>query len=424
MNLRNPSNCAHSSTDWDVVVVGAGAAGLMAAYRAASRHRNVLLVEKNRKTGVKILMSGGTRCNLTHNTDRKGIVAAFGKNGKFLHSALAALSPDDVVKLFNSLGVETKIESTGKIFPSSDRSVHVRDALVRLLEQTSCALQIESPIRNICFEHGRFQLETELQNLSSEKVIVTCGGQSYPRCGTSGDGYPWAEAFGHTIVSPIPALAPVVLNELWPRELSGITLDDVEVSVLNGENKILEKRRGSFLFTHTGCSGPSAMNVSRAIERHRGEHLNLRLDFIPNVNEERLWEQIWQQRGQSGTQTVGQLFAQNGLSSLPRRLIERILVAANTSIDERAAEVGKSKLRTAVRMAKSTLVKIGGTRGFDKAEVTSGGVNLKEVNSSTMESKLQPGLFFAGEILDLDGPIGGFNFQAAFSTGWLAGENV
>ena len=215
----------------DVVVIGAGAAGLMAAARAAGRGLKTLLVEKNRKIGVKILMSGGTRCNLTQQTDARGIVAAFGRQGSFLHSALARLDPEGLVALFHQAGVATKVEGTGKVFPVSDSAVDVRDALVRLTRQAGCEIRTDCAVTDLRRDAEGFSLVTSHEVLRARNVIVTTGGQSYPGCGTTGDGYRWLEQMGHSLIAPVPALVPIVIGEQWPRELSGITLDDVALEV-------------------------------------------------------------------------------------------------------------------------------------------------------------------------------------------------
>lgn len=406
---------------WDVIVVGAGAAGLMAAYRAADRGLKTLLLEKNRKIGVKILISGGTRCNLTHATDAAGIVAAYGRRqGRFLHAPLAALPPEAVVELFHAQGVETKTEPTGKVFPASDRAVDVRDALVRYVRQTICQVRIESAVESIERTQVGYCVRLAGKELHARNVIVTSGGQSYPGCGTTGDGYRWAAELGHTIVEPVPALAPIVIGDQWPRELSGVTIEDVELSVVGKGSRPIERSRASFLFTHFGLSGPAPMNVSRAFSRCSPSELTLWADFWPAENGERLREAVMRNLSAGSAKSVGGVI----WPELPRRLVDHVLAASGVDPRQRCSEVSHKKLRAALEFLKRCPLHVQGTRGFAKAEVTAGGVDLAEIDSSTMQSKLQPGLYFAGEVLDLDGPIGGYNFQAAFSTGYLAGERV
>src|SRR5262245_12081820 len=218
--------------DWEVVVVGAGAAGLLAATRAAERGRRTLLLDKNKRPGVKILMSGGTRCNLTQATDERGIVEAFGKEGKFLHSALAALGPRDVVQLIEAEGVPTKTEATGKIFPVSDKAADVLGALMRRLERSGCIVAKGEAVTAIDRSDGRFEIRTDRRMLTAHALAITTGGCSYPGCGTTGDGYPWAAKLRHTIVPPRPALVPVETSLAWVHNLKGITIPDVAVKVV------------------------------------------------------------------------------------------------------------------------------------------------------------------------------------------------
>ncbi|HYO26610.1 MAG TPA: NAD(P)/FAD-dependent oxidoreductase [Lacipirellulaceae bacterium] len=410
---------------WDVVVIGAGAAGLLAATRAAERGRRTLLVERNRKPGVKILMSGGTRCNLTHATDRRGIVEAFGAQGPFLHSALARLGPDELVAMFHAAGVPTKIESTGKVFPESDRAFDVLVALREMLEASGAELALDETVlaveRGADPEAAGFAVRTTDRTLHAEKVIVTVGGQSYPDCGTRGDGYAWAKSLGHTIVPPRPALAPLVSPDGWVHELRGVTVADVQVSVGPAGAKPTASRRGSFLFTHFGLSGPVAMDLSRVVtERPQAGQWQVLCDFVPALAGEALLARLAHEAAQSGKKSAINVVTEWA----PRRLAEALFQRAGLPIERRIAELSRAGRTAIVAALKSTAISITGSLGFKKAEVTAGGVSLAEVDSRTMQSKLVPNLYFAGEILDLDGPIGGYNFQAAFSTGFLAGESV
>jgi predicted Rossmann fold flavoprotein len=406
----------------DTIVVGAGAAGLVAAAEAAGRGRRTLLLEKNRRPGVKILMSGGTRCNLTHATDKWGIIKAYGSQGNFLHSALAALSPADLVKLVEDEGVPTKVEETGKIFPVSNRATDILDALLRRLHRSGAQLVTNEPAQRLERQPDGFRLYTSGCELVAPKVIVTVGGQSYPGSGTTGDGYAWAAALGHTIVPPRPALVPLTTGESWISALSGITIPDVAVELfVNAEPQPIDRRRGSLLFTHFGLSGPVILDISRSFTALASPVApRLVCDFAPEVTSERLNDELRLAAAADGKRTIANLLADR----LPKRLAESLVQRAGLQIEGRAAEFSKHARTSLVRAAKATEIPLTGSRGFAKAEVTAGGVALDEIDSRTMESKLVPGLYFAGEILDLDGPIGGYNFQAAFSTGVLAGRSV
>lgn len=411
---------------WDLIVVGAGAAGLLAAARAAERGLTTLLLEKNRKPGVKILISGGTRCNLTHATDARGICDAFGPSGRFLRSALAALGPQQLVDLIEAEGVATKIEPTGKIFPVSNKATDVLGALVRRLERSGSTLALDEPA--ICVERGDggFRVQTPRRSLHARKLLITTGGQSYPGCGTTGDGYAWLRALSHTIAAPRPALVPITTDVPWLRALQGITVPDVEVRVRapDVDGAVLARRRGSLLVAHFGLSGPVVLDVSRVVSGYGNpRRLELACDFLPNASEEELDATLRRACADEGKKQVVAL-ATLCCGSLPRRLVETFVELAELPADRRAAELGKADRRRLVHAMKRLTIPVTGTLGFKKAEVTAGGVVLDEVDSRTMQSKIVPCLYLAGEILDVDGPIGGYNFQAAFSTGWLAAESL
>ena len=402
---------------WDVVVVGAGAAGLLAAIRAAECGRRVLLLEKNRKPGVKILMSGGTRCNLTHATDEAGIVAAYGPPGRFLHSALAALSVQETIDLFEAEGVAVKVEETGKIFPVSNKALDVLEALLRRLRRSGATLALEQPVRELQPDPPGFALTTPSGVVRAGRVVLTTGGQSYPGSGTTGDGYAFARRLGHTIVPPRPALVPVAIDAPWATELRGVTLPDVGVRIMEGTT-VLQSGRGSLLFAHFGLSGPVVLDLSRVVSGHpEPKSLALEIDLLPGWKEHDLDEWLRVETAASGKKQLAAVLS----AHLPRRLCDAVLPQAGLPVERRAAALSRADRGRLASCLKRLRLPITGTLGFGKAEVTAGGVALTEVDSRTMRSKLVPDLFIAGELLDLDGPIGGYNFQAAWSTGWLAG---
>jgi predicted Rossmann fold flavoprotein len=419
---------------YDCIVLGAGAAGLIAAFTAAERNHRTLLLEKNARAGVKILMSGGTRCNLTQHTDNRGIIAAYGDQGRFLHAPLAVLSPADLVKLIEDEGVPTKVEETGKIFPVSNQASDVVAALLRRLDRSGAELSLGEPANGLIRAADGFQVVTPLRTLTSSRVIVTTGGLSYPGSGTTGDGYAWARALGHTIVATRPALTPLTTNDRWVQELTGLTIPDVLVQIVptsgdpipslslrqvkGNKRGVLAEQRGSFLFTHFGLSGPAVLDVSRAVTSHLApQSLQLLCDFLPGTRLEMIDERLREECAIEGKRQ-----ALGALSRLiPRRLAESFFQQLGLSAELRGAELSKRDRARMVQLVKQCRINLSGALGYKKAEVTAGGVALIEIDSKTMQSKLVPGLFFAGEVLDLDGPIGGYNFQAAFSTGRLAG---
>ena len=408
--------------DYDAIVVGGGAAGLFAAIFAAERGRRVLLLEKGRKAGVKILMSGGTRCNITHDCDNRGIVEAFGSNGRFLHSALAAFGPKDVLAFFHAEGVMTKVEDTGKIFPVSDRAVDVLDAILRRLDRSRAKLALAEPALSVeKIAEGGFRVSTGTRQLTCEHLLITTGGLSYPGCGTTGDGYGFARQFGHTVTATRPALVPLTVNAAWVPELKGITVPQAGLKVFDPENKLLDARKGSMLFAHFGLTGPAPLDVSRAVSGHATPNrLSLEMDFLPGETEAGFDEFLKVETLAQGKKQLAGVMAER----LPRRICDAMLAQADMPLDRKAAALSKVDRQKLAAMAKRMRVPLRGTLGFEKAEVTAGGVSLDEVDSRTMQSKLQTGLYFAGEVLDLDGWIGGYNFQSAWSTGHLAGRGI
>ncbi len=408
---------------WDLIVIGGGAAGLWAAGTAAARRKNVLVLEKNRKPGVKILMSGGTRCNITHDCDIDGIVNAFGKQGRFLKPALHNLPPAAVVTEVNRLGVATKVEDSGKVFPVSDRAMDVRDALVQRLEAAGAKLHSGVAVSDLRQSaDSKWAVQTDTEQLIADKVLLCCGGLSYAGCGTTGDGYAWAQRAGHTMLATFPALTPLLSPATWVHDLSGLTLPDVEARVVTADKRNKDPRlvsRGSFLWTHFGCSGPVPMNVSRFVSAATEPHKAfLQLDLVPDHSDHELASQF-------DATTMGRRSVIAALQPLvPRSMAACLMKRARVAEGTPLAELGRRSRLQILDDLKRLQIPLNGTRGYPKAEVTAGGVSTQEVNPHTLESRIAPGLFLAGEILDIDGPIGGFNFQAAFSTGHTAALHV
>ena len=434
-----------SDRSYDVAVLGAGAAGLVAAFRAAERGKAVLLVEKNRRPGVKILMSGGTRCNITNARGLKdrsvvsgpidpafdpkeargsrSIADAFGEGGRFLGPSLRALGVEATVALFEAEGVATKVEGNGKVFPVSDRAVDVLEALVRRLDRSGATLRTDCPALGVvpdAEDPDGFVVTLPDGPVRARRVIVAVGGRSYPGCGTTGDGYEIARGFGHAIVDPRPALVPLTVVADWVRDLKGITLADAVARVLEPGRPMLSHRREAVLFAHFGLTGPAILDVSRPVARRDDPSgLAIELDLAPDDRAEALDVRL-QAEARSGRRLVSNLLP----ATLPKRLGLALLRQVGIPEDRVGPELGREERRRLVAALKGLRLPISGTLGFAKAEVTSGGVALDEVDPSTLESRIRPGLHFIGEVLDLDGLIGGYNFQAAWSTGWLAGSVV
>ena len=331
-----------------------------------------------------------------------------------------------MVELFEAEGVPTKVEPGGKVFPLSDRASDVRAALMHRLRESGCTLAATEPLLDSVRTGAGFQLITPRRSIEAAKVVLATGGQSYPACGTTGDSYRWAAALGHRIVAPHTALVPVTSHAPWVKALQGITLPDVLLEVVAGDPDraaagALAGCRGAMLFTHFGLSGPAVLDVSHAVsDSSRPETLLLRCDLLPDLPEGELDVLLARQCTTNGKRRAAALLD----AWLPHRVGETLIALTGTPPERPAAELSKADRRRLVQTVKRLDIPLAGTMGFRKAEVTAGGVALDEVDSRTMQSRVVPNLYFAGEVLDLDGPVGGYNFQAAFSTGWLAGESV
>jgi predicted Rossmann fold flavoprotein len=403
---------------FDVVVLGGGAAALWAAGTAAARGRRVLLLEKNRRVGVKILASGGGHCNLTTTLPPAATLDAFGPaGGRFLKPSLRRLTPLALREAFHALGVATREGELEKVWPVSGRARDVLDALVDRAVAAGATVRAGTAVLGLLRRGEGFTVRTADGDVEAPRVIVAVGGKSYPKTGTTGDGYAWMEGLGHTVTRCVPALAPLVVEEAWVRALAGVDLQDARV-VASRDGKTLSDRRRPLLFTHTGLSGPGPMDVSRWFELlPPWGKPSLFVDFVPAAGEDDVRAAL----DRAAAADPAARIAKSLPGSLPARLAESLCAAAEVPPDRRAGEVSRDRRHALVQALKRCAIPVAGTRGFDFAEVTAGGVALEEVDPGTMESRIVPGLFVAGEILDVDGPIGGFNFQAAFSTGETAG---
>ena len=402
----------------DVVVIGGGAAGLMAATQAALAGRKTVLLEKNRRPGLKILISGGGRCNLTTTRTGRDLEAQYGKvRGRWLRHALRSFPPTALCDWVSEMGVALGEEDLEKIFPTSGRAQDVLVALLRRLETSGAQLVHEQPMCAVQHDGSHFQIATPTTTWTTSKLVLATGGLSYPRTGATGDGYPVAESFGHTLVPTVPALAPLYVEASWIRNLAGLVVDaqiDVHRVTGNSRGPSLVRRRRPTLFTHKGLSGPGPMDVSGYVEEQTGA-CELLVDWLPDTTRESLDASLVEAARSGGKRHVRGALP----GALSDRLRTHLVEVADADVE--LAVLAKPVRRRLVESLKATRIPVERSLGFKAAEVTRGGVTLDEVDARTMESRCQPGLFFCGEILDVDGPIGGFNFQAAFATGRLAG---
>ncbi|MBM4116757.1 aminoacetone oxidase family FAD-binding enzyme [bacterium] len=403
------------AADCDLLVVGAGAAGLLAARCAAERGRRVILVEKNRRPGAKILVSGGGRCNLTTTVTGPALEAAYGAAaGRWLRHALRAYPPAALRAELEAAGVPLKAEALEKVFPVSDRAADVLAALLRRAEAAGVALHCGRPVTALRREREGFLAETPAGPLTASRAILASGGRSYPQMGTTGDGYRFAAALGHTVTPTLPALAPLCIEAPWVRALAGLSVEDCGLALADAAGRVLVRRHRPLLFTHQGLSGPGPMDVSGWVEA-AGAGCTLALDFAPPLGREALDAAIRAGIAESGRRAAWTLLPESLPERLRRALAEQAGATGPAAALDRA---GRARLVVAV---KALRLPVAGTLGFAKAEVTRGGIPLDEVDPRSMASRRVPGLFICGELLDVDGPIGGYNFQAAFATGRLAG---
>ena len=406
-----PKNC-------DILVIGAGAAGLFAATwagraaRAAGKPVSIVAVDGARKLGAKILVAGGGRCNVTHWKVTEGDYA--GSTPPAIRKVLGRFTVDDTVRFFSSCGVELKQEDTGKLFPVTDSARTVLDALVGAA--TAAGAVLVHPARVTAVEPGAggFNVATEAGSIDAARIILCTGGRSLPKSGSDGAGFALAAGLGHSISDPlVPALVPLVLpGGHWIRGLSGLTLH-AEVVLLAPSGKRLRSFIGSTLCTHTGLSGPSVLDISRhwLIERARGSEVRLAINWLPGVSDDEV-DRLLQGGAARGPLAVLR-------ERLPERLARQLCECAGAPP---SGDLPRDARRRLVRCVTALDLEIVGDRGFTVAEATAGGVPLAEVRLDTMESRIRPGLFFAGEVLDVDGRIGGFNFQWAWASGFVAGS--
>jgi len=407
---------------YDVAIIGGGPAGLMAAGRAGELGARVILIEKNSRAGIKLLASGGARCNITNTSDEpRGMAAKYGKNGKFLLSALHRFSPESVMDFFERRGVKLKTERAGRVFPVSDRSQDVLDALWKYTRHPNIEFKAGFPVSELVID-GRRIAKAVLANgqvIEADRFVIATGGKSYPATGSSGDAWAWLESVGHSIVAPLPGLAPLALNSPLISELSGLSLHDVSISAYAGKKRI-DSRFGDAIFTANGMSGPAIHDLSKAVSQALPGEVEISIDFFPAFEQFR-----FDHRLQNDFQANNNKQLRNGLSTLLAPKIAPVIIRlSGIDPEKRVNQITKEERLRLVSLLKDFRFKVRSVGGFDKAIVTVGGVALSEVVPKTMRSLVMDNLYLAGEVLDLDGPTGGYNLQICWSTGYVAGESA
>ena len=404
---------------FDVIVVGGGAAGLMAAGAAASRGLSVGLFDKNQQLGRKVRITGKGRCNVTNNCSVEEVVASCPRGGKFLYGALSAFSPQDTMAFFEGLGVPLKTERGRRVFPVSDNAHQIADALARWAGE---AQVIRQAVTEVLTEDGRaVGVKTAQGAYHAQGVILCCGGASYPGTGSNGDGYKLASQLGHTIVKPTPSLVPLVERGDWCSRLMGLSLRNCGVKVTQqGKKKPVYEDFGELLFTHFGLSGPTILSASAHLHPMEPGKYTVHIDLKPALSPQQLDQRLL--RDLEGHKN--KFFANSLEELLPQKLIPVVVERSGIPGETRCNSVTKEQRRTLLELLKDFSLEVEGFRPIAEAIVTSGGVSLKEIDPRTMESKRVPGLYFAGELMDADAYTGGYNLQIAFATGRLAGNSV
>ncbi|HCE44159.1 MAG TPA: NAD(P)/FAD-dependent oxidoreductase [Lentisphaeria bacterium] len=400
---------------YDLIIVGGGPAGLMAAISASRKSARILVLEKMDSPGRKLLATGGGRCNMTNLLPKDRLADSFGRHGRFIIPALNSLDPEGLRKFFENLEVPTVCTDGFHIFPRSQKASDVLQALLKKAKYLGVEIRSGAKVRNLLIEDSKIAgVVTDACEFRSGKVLLSTGGRSYPNLGSDGSGYALAKSAGHKIIAPVPALVELYCEEKWPGQCAGITFKNISLSLSRKDVST-----GEFLFTHSGISGPAAMDISGRVSERLSMHsaVILNLNFFPGTEKNYWMVEFEKWHGHSGKKQVVNLLSEH----LPKKIAAILCSLAGCPEDLESANFAKSQREKLAQFLVECPLTIKVTAGFDRAMVTKGGVSLKEVNPDTLESRITKGLYFAGEILDLDGPCGGYNLQWAFSSGHLAG---
>ncbi|QTC39909.1 NAD(P)/FAD-dependent oxidoreductase [Bacillus sp. V3] len=413
---------------YDVIVIGGGPSGLMASIAAGENGSKVLLVDKGTKLGRKLAISGGGRCNVTNRLPIDEIIKHIPGNGRFLYSAFSEFNNEDIISFFEKLGIHLKEEDHGRMFPVSNRALDVVEALLNRMKELGVETRTNTAVEEVIYEDGETKgirlMDGEV--IDAKAVVIAVGGKSVPHTGSTGDGYPWARNAGHTITDLFPTEVPLTSDEPFIKQkaLQGLSLRDIELSVLNPKGKKLITHKMDMIFTHLGISGPAVLRCSqyvvKAMKKWKLTHVTMVIDSMPDTNEEQLFQSLYKQVKEEGKKAAKNIF--KGL--VPERYLLFLLDKSGMDPDEKGDHLSSEKVRHFVKLLKQFTFTVNGTLSIDKAFVTGGGVSVKEIEPKTMASKKMHGLFFCGEVLDIHGYTGGYNITSALVTGRLAGYNA
>jgi predicted Rossmann fold flavoprotein len=407
---------------WDAIVIGGGPAGMMAAGRAAERGKTVLLLEKNRGLGKKLLITGGGRCNLTnYKPEMNTLVASYKGKPKALYSVFSQFGVEDTLNFFHSHGLGTKLEAEGRMFPITDKAESVWEVLVDYIQTRKVGIQTGAAVTGIAHDAATelFTIKLKDDSLLAKSCIVATGGTSHPETGSTGDGFKWLRTLGHTIIDNNFALVPVALKDNWVKNLSGVTLQDIKLNVVQ-DGKRHDSRSGRLLFTHFGISGPTVLNLSSKIGDllQYGEVI-VELDLLPDLDHTALKAELYELLATDNNKKI-----KNSLGKLiASSLVDPVLIEADVDGEKANNSITREERVRLIQLMKAMPMHVQKLLGADKAIVSSGGVKIEEVNFQTMESRLIPGLYVVGDVLNIDRPSGGYSLQLCWATGFVAGNN-
>ncbi|GAB7389049.1 NAD(P)/FAD-dependent oxidoreductase [Bacillaceae bacterium] len=413
---------------WDVIVIGGGPAGMMASVAASQQGARVLLLDKGNVLGRKLMISGGGRCNVTNAKEKDEFIKNIPGNGRFMHSALEQFGNKEIIAYFEGLGIRLKEEDRGRMFPVSDKAKTVRDAMLRHMRELGVTIRTNTTVQKVRYENNRCAgvLLANGDRIDAPAVIVAVGGASVPKTGSTGDGYPWAREAGHTIVEPFPAAVPITANDWWIKEriLQGLSLRNIAQTLYDPRGKRVTTEEGDMIFTHFGISGPASLRTSRyvvlTLKKFAAQELTLTIDLFPEKSEE-----LVVREARSLCEREPKKAVKNALKGyVPERMVPLLLQLARIEEQTTFHHLARKKLHALARLLKAFPVTVTGTLPLEEATVTGGGVNVREIDPKTMQSKRMPGLFFAGEVMDVDAHTGGYNITVAFSSGYVAGKSA
>lgn len=413
---------------YDVIVIGGGPSGLMAAIAASRKGANVLLLEKGKKLGRKLLLSGGGRCNVTNRLTKEEIIKHIPGNGRFLYSAFSEFDNEDIISFFEDLGVKLKEEDHGRMFPVTDSAQTVLDAMLNELSNKKVTIQLESPVKKLIHDDTGIK-GVRLQNNDeylAKSIVLAVGGKSVPQTGSTGDGYEWAKKLNHTVTPLFPTEVPITSNESFIKDktLQGLSLRDVALRVHNKKGKIVISHTMDMIFTHFGISGPAALRCSSFIYqtqlRDKTTEVTVSIDSLPEENGEQLFQKLYSLAKEEGKKSVKNIW--KGI--VPERYLLFLLEKAGIDEHVEGSHCKTEDIRVLASLLKKFTFTVNGTLPMEKAFVTGGGISIKEVNPKEMSSKFVNGLYFCGELLDIHGYTGGYNITSALVTGNIAGSNA